>query len=125
MNKINQYWKEGRYIDLWSLNHVLSGVVLASILFGFGVSFVTSVVIAFVLFVGWEVAEVALGIKEHTPNMVMDVVCDFAGFFGIAYRVFILDNEVSLFATLGWIALFMVFNIWGFFAYEVRKIEKI
>lgn len=125
LKQINQYWREGHFVDLWSINHFLSGVVLASIIFHFDISFTFGMVIAFILFVGWEVAEVALGIKEHAPNMAMDVVCDFAGFLLLSYYLISLGNPLTWWMTLGSITLFMIFNIWGFFAYEVRKIEKL
>jgi hypothetical protein len=120
---INQYWREHRYVDLWSINHILSGVVLGALLWPLGVSFGVSLIIAVVLFVGWEVVEILIGIKEHMPNMVMDVVCDLAGFFVTGYWYFVLGRPFSP-VTIGiWIAVFIAFNIWGFIAYEERKID--
>ncbi len=120
MLKINDYWKEGKYFDLWSINHVLSGIVLGIILFYFGLSLVPSIIIALVLFVGWEVAEVLLGIKEHTPNMIMDVCCDFAGLIITSYFYFVLLKPFSQTTSLIFLALFIGFNLWGFVAYEKR-----
>lgn len=123
--EINKYWKEGRYLDLWSINHVLSGVVLGAILFGLGAPFNWSLLVALALFVGWEVAEISLGIKEHMPNMITDVICDLFGFLLIAYWFFVKGSTLSFTATLAWILLFIIFNIWGFIAYEARKIDSI
>jgi hypothetical protein len=124
IQKLNEYWKEGRYADLWSINHFLSGVVLGALLFTFGVSFSWSLLIALVLFVGWELVEILMGIKEHMPNMVTDVLFDMAGFLAVAWYF-------SAVAPLSWTAMaviiiiFMIFNIWGFIAYEERKIDAI
>lgn len=125
LQKINQYWKEGRYADLWSINHFLSGLVFGGILFVTGVSFLTTFIIGLILFVGWEVIEILIGIKEHTPNMVADVLFDLAGLLAIAWWFFVLDKTLSWTALGAWILLFMIFNIWGFIAYEARKIDAI
>lgn len=125
IQKLNTYWREGRYVDLWSINHVLSGIVLASLLFGLKAPFGWSLLAAVALFVGWEVVEVLTGIKEHMPNMIMDVVCDLAGFLVISYYYFILDKTLSWTSFSAWLLLFIFFNIWGFIAYEARKIDEI
>lgn len=124
MHKINQYWKEGKYLDLWSVNHVLSGVVLGSLLLSFGVSLNSSLAVAIILFVGWEIAEIFMGIKEHTPNMVADVVCDLAGFAAVALW-FAKVGPIAWTTTAIWILIYIVLNIWGFIAYEARKIDAI
>jgi len=117
---INDYWKEGKYVDLWSIPHILSGIVLGAILFSLGVSFVPSLVISLVLFVGWEAVEVFVGIKEHITNMTMDVVCDLLGFFITSYFYFILLKPFSLITILIFVGLFVIFDLWGFTAYEKR-----
>jgi len=124
IGRLNQYWKEGKYVDLWSINHVLSGVVLGAILGNFNAPFGWSLLLAIALFVGWEVVEVLIGIKEHMPNMVMDVVCDLAGFLAIAWW-FAEVSDISWTATAAWILLYTMMNIWGFIAYEARRIDSI
>lgn len=119
---INRYWREGKHFDLWSINHLLSGVVLAAVLFNLNVDFKMALLAATVLFVGWELFEIAIGIKEHLPNMIVDVLCDLFGFLAVSYFYFIVGNTLSWNATFVWIAIFAVFNIWGFIAYEKRKL---
>lgn len=121
---INHLWREHRYVDLWSINHILSGVVLGSLLWTFGMPLTYSAVFAIVLFVGWEIGEVIYGINEHFSNIVMDVLFDIAGFAGAAYWYFVLGRPLSWTALSVWIAVFIVFNVWGFFAYEERKIDQ-
>src|SRR5579872_1728491 len=118
--RINDFWKEGKYLDLWSVNHLLSGVLLGVILFYFHLHFFPALVISLVLFVGWEVIELLIGINEHFTNIVMDVVCDTAGFLLTAYFHFALGKSISImgFVIIG--VIFLLFNLWGFLAYEKR-----
>ena len=124
IQKLNQYWKEGRYVDLWSINHVLSGIVVGALLLTFGVSLAWSTVIALILFVGWEVGEIIAGIKEHTPNLITDIVCDLAGYAAIVWW-YAKVAPLSWQSLTAWILLTIVMNLWGFIAYEERKIDAI
>jgi hypothetical protein len=124
IHKINQYWREGRYVDLWSINHVLSGIVLGAILFSISVPFVWSLGLSLILFVAWEIGEMVAGIKEHMPNLIMDIVCDVAGFLLIAWW-FAEIGPLSWMSITAWILLMVVMNLWGFIAYEERKIDAI
>lgn len=121
MEWLNERWKEGRYIDLWSVNHILSGVVLAALLFNFSVGFWPAFIFATILFVGWEVYEVLVGIKEHTSNMVMDVVCDLAGFLYVAFAYFVQGEPFTWMGTALVFVDFMAMNLWGYLAYQERK----
>ena len=120
MKGFAHHWKEGRHYDLWSITHTLSGVVLASILFYFDMDLVLAFVIATMLFVGWEAVEVALGIKEHTANMIMDVVFDFLGFLVVLYFYLWLDMSIQLSAIIYSAIAFLIFNAWGFLAHKKR-----
>lgn len=124
IQKINQYWKEGRYVDLWSINHVISGIVLGSLLLSFSVPFGWALVVSLVLFVGWEIGETLAGIKEHMPNLIMDIVFDVAGFLLIAWW-FAEVAPLSWMSITAWTLLMIVMNLWGFIAYEARKIDAI
>ncbi len=123
MNRLEYHWKEGKYCDLWSVVHTLSGVVLASILFYFEMNLILAFVIATMLFVGWEAVEVALGIKEHTTNMVMDVVFDFLGFLIVLYLYLELDMSISLYTIIYSVVAFLLFSLWGYLAHRKRDKE--
>ena len=118
---INQYWKEGKYVDLWSINHILSGVVVGALLFRFGLNFHWAIIVSLALFVGWEIFEIVIGIKEHMTNIVMDVVFDLVGFLLTSYHYLALHRPFSLRTTVVFIVVFLSFNLWGFLAYEKRK----
>ena len=108
-------------MDLWSINHILSGVIAGGVLFAIGVSFNVALVISLVLFIGWEVAEASMGIFEHKLNMTMDVVFDLLGFFFSSYFYLTLGKP---FSTLAWfvIALITALTLYsGYSAYKRRK----
>lgn len=73
-------WREGKWLDLWSVVHVLSGVSmgLTAALLPFGTA--ASVVIAFLLLVAYEMWEAMVKIEETPQNRVMDVVVGMASF---------------------------------------------
>ncbi|HEY5383462.1 MAG TPA: hypothetical protein VIJ88_02830 [Candidatus Paceibacterota bacterium] len=73
-------WREGKWLDLWSVVHLLSGVSV-----GFGLYFLhlgvfASVVIAFLAFVLYEMWEAIVKIEEEPTNRFMDVVVGMSGF---------------------------------------------
>lgn len=66
--------RERKYVDLWSIPHVIGGVLLG--LFGVGVVWVLA------LTVWWEFAESWSRVFEHVTNRVTDVVIAVAGCVG-------------------------------------------
>ena len=111
-------WKEGKYIDLWSLNHVLSGGVLAGLLIFIGLPFWVSFLAALSLILGWEIYEIVKGIEEPIGNKIMDVVTGILGFI-VMYPLFMKMDEISriiIFAIISTIFLFL--ELWGFIAYK-------
>lgn len=80
-------WKEGKWLDLWSVVHVLSGISLG---FGFyflylGDTFTFLLVLA--LLILYEVWEIMEKIEEAPTNRFMDVVVGVAGFVPAFYFV--------------------------------------
>jgi ABC-type uncharacterized transport system permease subunit len=57
--------REGRYLDLWSVPHFVTGVLLA--LLGIGALWVVALVLI------WEVIEVVAKVFEHPGNRAVDV----------------------------------------------------
>jgi hypothetical protein len=73
-------WREGKWVDLWSVVHTLSGVSL-----GFGLSVlhlgdVASVLLVLLLLILYEMWERLMQMEETFANGCMDVVCGMAGF---------------------------------------------
>lgn len=67
-------WREGAYLDLWSVPHFLSGLVLGLALFFTGLPLVYAFVSALVLLVLYEMWEAWVQIEETRWNRVLDVV---------------------------------------------------
>ena len=78
-------WNEGKYLDLWSLNHFLSGIVFAGWMFFFGLSIEKIFIVYFIIAVGWELYELLekTRAQEYLGNKIMDVVTGIAGFFAV------------------------------------------
>jgi hypothetical protein len=73
-------WREGKWIDLWSVVHFLSGVSLGlgTYFFKFGIQ--SSFIIVFLLLVAYEMWEAIVQIEETPQNRFMDVVVGMGSF---------------------------------------------
>lgn len=113
-------WKMEKYLDLWSVNHTLAGSLLAGIFLSFGTPLLTSMVISFLMLIGWEFFEIFHHVHETIQNRLSDMIVGMLGFF-VAY--YLMSNDIvdrnGLFSVL--FALFFVLEIWGFWAYEKLK----
>jgi hypothetical protein len=110
-------WREGIYLDLWSVVHLLSGVATALGLALFRFDALAAITIALLAFISYELWEAMVSIRETPQNRVADVVVGIAAFapaylslvpllHGIAYAavfalVLVLDIALS---TFGWLA---------------------
>ena len=73
-------WKEGKYIDMWSIPHLLSGITLALVMHFLGFATVPTLMVAFLLFVTYEMFEIIVKIEETRMNRVFDVVVGMVSF---------------------------------------------
>ncbi|MEK7509263.1 MAG: hypothetical protein AAB605_00950 [Patescibacteria group bacterium] len=73
-------WREGEYLDLWSVPHFLSGVSTALGLYLLGFAALPSFIIAFLLFVAYEMFETIAQIEETRWNRTLDVVVGMVSF---------------------------------------------
>lgn len=71
-------WREGTYLDLWSIPHFLSGMSVALGLFILGLSFYAAMIVGFFMLVAWEFFEYFADIEEGRMNSLMDVVVGMA-----------------------------------------------
>lgn len=107
-------WREGKYLDLWSVPHFLSGMVVAFVLFFLNYAGSAAFVIAFLVLVAYEMFEVIAKIEETRWNRILDVVVGMMSFtptflllpsvpqawaIGTFVVVVILDSVLSFF---GW-----------------------
>ena len=118
----SKLWAEGKYVDLWTIPHILSGVIMAGSFYWLGFSFWPNIISSIILMIGWEFFELHfLGIHEHLSNKVMDVVTGIIGFFAmygfiIKYSINKLTTPLSII-----IIIFIFLNFWGYLAYEKRS----
>lgn len=73
-------WREGDWLDLWSVVHFLSGGTIALALLALDFDASAATIIAFLLMVMYELWEALVGIEETRANRVMDVVVGMASF---------------------------------------------
>ncbi len=73
-------WREGTYLDLWSVPHVLSGMMVALGLYLLNFRTVSAFTIAFLIFVMYEMFEALVKIEETRINRILDVVVGMASF---------------------------------------------
>ena len=95
--KRTDIWREGKWIDLWSVVHFLSGISI-----GLGFRFLhlgafPSVAIVFVLLVAYEMWERLMGMEETFVNGCVDVVI---GMLSFLLTFFILVPLLSLVGSL-------------------------
>ena len=114
-------WKEGKYFDLWSINHLLSGGILAGFFILIGIKFWKGFLISFLIMVSWELYEIFKRSKERKGNQIIDIALGIFGFL-IAYFLIIdlsLSLKIIVFTTLT--ILFLFLEVLGFLAYRKRK----
>lgn len=82
-------WKEGRYLDLWILPHMMSGCIAAFAFLFVDGSRALSYGATFLMIAGWELVEGIFGVKETQENRVLDVIAGIVA-FGVTYEIGIL-----------------------------------
>ncbi|MDO8624280.1 MAG: hypothetical protein Q7R54_02905 [bacterium] len=109
-------WREGKWVDLWSVVHLFSGMSFGLALGVLGWGTTASIIIALLSFVLYETWEAMVKIAETPQNRFMDVVTDMASFLPVFFfsrwlstNAFILAFGFTLtanivMATLGWLA---------------------
>ncbi|OGE85058.1 MAG: hypothetical protein A3J48_04425 [Candidatus Doudnabacteria bacterium RIFCSPHIGHO2_02_FULL_46_11] len=106
-------WAEGKFIDLWSLNHFLFGFITGFFFFQYfpiAESFLT----AALLFTAWELFEVTVRAGEYWTNQVMDIIIGLIGLL-FSYNVYVVLNmPVENIAPLTFVILFLFLEIWGY-----------
>ncbi|MDB5244280.1 MAG: hypothetical protein JWN18_150 [Parcubacteria group bacterium] len=110
-------WKEGKWLDLWSVVHFLSGVSIGFVFYLFPFGQLASVIIVFLSLTAYEMWEKIVGIEETPANRVLDVVVGMASFLptfllfapSLSFTLYILVFGLILTANIvmsvfGWIA---------------------
>lgn len=76
-------WR-GKYVDLWTVPHLISGIVIGYVLYFFNAGFVSGFWIALSIGIGWELFEriTRLSRTEAYTNSISDIVAAQIGFVG-------------------------------------------
>ncbi len=113
-------WKHGKYIDLWSLVHFLSGFLLAAIFAAFGYTFAISLGITIVVLLAWEGFEWVTNIIEPSLNVMADMLVGIAGFLMGAYMYFYLDVPFEMHYFMTILIATGALALWGFLDFLKR-----
>jgi len=89
LTKRKDIWREGEYLDLWSVPHFLSGALLACFIYLLHLPFLYATLLATLLLVAYEVFEIyVLDIHESEWNRNLDVVVGLASFIPLTLVIF-------------------------------------
>jgi hypothetical protein len=119
--KINNadLWKEGKYVDMWSIPHVLCGVILVGVFYYFKIGFWPNLILSTIIMIAWEFFELyVLDVHEYITNKIMDVVTGLIGFF-IMYTLII---KFSIKTMTPWLVAVII--IWLLLNYLGSKAHK-
>ena len=111
-------WREGEYLDLWSVPHFLSGIAVAFSLYFFGFATNAAFTIAFLVLVAYEMFEVIAKIEETRSNRVLDVVVGMASF---TPTFFLLPSVPKSNAILIFGAVLILDAVLSFFGWQASR----
>lgn len=118
-------WKEGKYFDLWHVNHFLAGVLLAGVTLIFGIDLFWGFVVSFILMIAWEFFEYFSKIHETMFNRIMDVFLSTLSFGLVVYlEQNILSQAEFMQMFYVSLVLYIFLELWGFRAYQIAKEAK-
>ena len=108
---MHSIWKEGKYLDLWSLPHFLVGIILGHIFIYFNLSLTIALIATLVIKTVWEVYEHKYVTIEAVPNKILDVIIGLIGLITVyVYNDYALINLVSFSVIL---IINIIFSFWG------------
>ena len=115
-------WKEGKYFDLWHINHFLAGLLLGCLVLIFDMNIWFGFIVSLVLMLAWEIYELYADIHETKFNMLFDVIVAVIAFWLMVFLKdkYGLDSEL---VTIFWQSLivYIFLELWGFRAYQIRE----
>ncbi len=113
--KFHDIRNDGKYLDLWSLNHFLSGIVYAGWVFQLGFSLWFVFVSYFILAVAWELYEFYADVFEHLGNKAMDVITGVMGFLLLSFtNIFDFRNLVVI------TVIYIILELYCYIDYKLR-----
>ncbi len=120
--KIN-IWAEGEFIDLWTVIHFLTGILLGftPFIFNFPIPLISIFVVVLVLLVLWEVFELIRKIRETLGNRFVDILIAVVGFTLTIFVYRILEPEFAHIIGIIILVIYLTLGLSGWLAYEVRS----
>jgi hypothetical protein len=73
-------WREGKWVDLWSVVHFFSGVIIGLLLYLLHFGPTASIALTLISLIAYEMWEMLVQIEETPNNRFMDVVTGMAGY---------------------------------------------
>lgn len=116
------WWRKGRGFDLWSIPHLLFGVLMGMAPSLTGLSFLSSIALTVILALLWEIYEKFAGIRETVQNSLLDIVLPIAAFTLTSFILLTFPpHPDDLLVVAGAIFIIYAFtNISGWRAYRRR-----
>jgi len=109
-------WREGKWLDLWSVIHFLSGITIGFFPRYLGLKGFSAYAIVFLLLVLYEMFEALAKIEETPQNRVMDVVVGIASFVPIYHFNSLLSPSTNLIFCFVFLAVTSVLSFVGWHA---------
>ena len=97
-------WTEGKYLDFWSMIHLVDGMLLGGVALLVGLDFWWGFLVSFFVFFIWELVEP----PEYFWNKILDVVVSSLGF--LIFYIFFGVIDVWFYLV---IFLAISLNFWG------------
>ena len=114
-------FKEGKYVDIWTVNNILIGMLICIGSEFLAVEFWTSTLIALVLFLRWEIFEEHIKTKEKMTNRISDVIF---GMLAYVLTYFYFIPWVAREIRAWFIFLLIIYFLIGFLGFMSNKFEK-
>ena len=113
-DRIKFAFGHGRFLDAWSVVHLLSGLLMGIVLVAFAVPLVSAFLVVVALATLYEAFEMVTGIIENLANVIVDVVL---ATIGLLAAYWLLAGRAPLelalaFAAIGAIDLVLVYLGW-------------
>jgi len=118
-------WREGKWLDLWSIVHLFSGILVGLGFYFLGFGALSSSALALVSLIAYEMWEMLARIEETPTNRFMDVVVGMAGYlpaFFLAAPALSQMQLVFSFTTL--LAVDVIMSIFGWHASQKAALLK-
>lgn len=95
-------WREGKWLDLWSVVHVFSGLLLGFFFYYLHIRTIFGILLALFLLIAYELFEKFVEIYEAPTNRFMDVVVGMAGYIPAYFLIspFLINEHLILIFTL-------------------------